>query len=444
MVKVVLSAEEEELLGLVWEAWKILDAAYDDQGGIDTEDAVGKAVTGMLRAADVSPYPILARLYNVQGDAPRKMPEELDDIWRTWVLLLNEEELAATPDEIIDAATDGLLLGLDDPFATYMSTEEYADIREDYDGEYEGIGAYVQETTDGRTAISQPIAGGPAEAIGLLPGDLVLNVNGRSVEGLSLQQVVDRIKGPRGTDVAIEVERFGEPEPLIFVVTRDLVEVASVEFELLPLDVWYIRILRFADDTADEFEVVLRDALEAGVRGMVLDLRGNLGGSVGNAISVSSEFLVDGIVMFEMDPDGKRKDWAVEDHGLMPDIPLAVIVNQFSASSSEVVAGALQDRGRAKLYGEQTFGKGAVQYYRELSNGSALKVTSSYWHTPSGTQFHGEGIMPDESVTLLRSAVFLSFGTGEDVIAIDTQIAAAFEDVITQFGESMESVQITR
>ena len=265
---------------------------------------------------------------------------------------------------------------------------------------------------DGQVTIIAPIAGTPAEKAGIKPGDKILAIDGNSTAGMSLEEAVLKIQGKPGTQVAIEILHDGEQTPITLVITREEINLPSVYPEIipgnatptttplptiapLPNGIAVITITYFSERTGDETVTALRNVLASGAKGIVLDLRDDPGGVLDSAVTVASQFLKEGIVLYALDSNGNKETWDVKPGGLATDVPLAVLVNSNTASASEVVAGALQDYGRAPLIGNQTFGKGTVNHFRQLSDGSAIYISIGHWYTPNGRQIEGNGLTPD-------------------------------------------------
>ncbi|MFQ5875415.1 MAG: S41 family peptidase [Dehalococcoidia bacterium] len=260
------------------------------------------------------------------------------------------------------------------------------------------MGAYVATNEDGYVQVIAPIEGTPAEAAGIRPGDILLEVNGEPTNQFSLQEAILKIRGPRGTAVRLLVKHLLDEEPVEITITRGDIPVDSVGVFMETDDIARIRIWVFTQRTPAEFAEALQEIKESGAKGLIVDIRQNPGGLLAETVEVAGEFLDGGLVLFEEDGDGRRIDWTARSGGLAIDIPTAVLINEFSASGAEVLAGALQDRSRATLIGATTFGKGSVTHLRGLSDGSGLYVTFARWYTPSGRLIEGEGIDPDIEV----------------------------------------------
>ena len=386
----------------VWEAWRTLGNEHpaDDSA---TSNAAAEAVKQMAIVASEDPITLSDRLLTLNADAPSSVPEGLEDVWRAWRLLRNDYADVSS-ETLARAAISGL--GLDsDPALRYLSKDEFESLRDYFGGDtYAGIGAFVSESPRG-PMIDEVFTDEPADLGGLDPGDVILSVDGQSTADLSLDRVVEIIRGPSGSMIELEILPASGTVPKTVVITRATVPGPSLRSEVLEGEIGYIWLFRFHSETGDEFRRKLAALMEEGIRGLVLDMRDNPGGSLNSAVKVASEFLSDGIVMYEISNDGARDDWPVREDGIAPDLPLAVIVNGASASAAEVIAGALQAHQRAKLFGTRTYGKGSVQTFRPLSDGSALYLTVAYWHTPDGRLIQDRGIDPDVPLSMSTRSV---------------------------------------
>ena len=330
-------------------------------------------------------------------EPPSEVPEELRVVWEVWNVLIREhvDRLNLDPAVLSEAAVRGMIDALDDPHTAYITPQSFQITNSDIFGSFEGIGAHVQMTMDGRLMIISPLPGTPAEAAGLKPGDVILEVDGESIEGLSITEAVMMIRGPRGSKVKLLIKHLLSPEPEIVEIIRQSIAISSVRMSITEDKFAHIRLLSFNADTPEDFKKELTKAEEEGVRGIVLDLRDNPGGLLRETVDLVSEFLEEGLVLYEIDGSRDRKDWRARKGGMAVDIPLVVLVNERSASGSEVVVGALQDHKRAKIIGETTFGKGSVNILRALSNGGGLYLTIARFYTPLGRLIEGEGLEPD-------------------------------------------------
>lgn len=297
-------------------------------------------------------------------------------------------------DTLLYDAIGGLTQGLDD-HSVFMDPERYRETREQTSGEYFGVGISV-DSREGGIHVIQPMQGSPAEEAGLLPGDLIVAVDGVRIEAAGEDALLSKIKGRRGTIVVLTVRR-GEGE-LDFPVRRDQVRTRSVESRLLDDGYGWAKLSRFQRRTADELRRAITELEEQNrgpLTGLVLDLRGNPGGYLNQAVAVADLWLAEGVIVTTVGRDRPEPAGRARSGGTDLDLPLVVVVDGGSASAAEIVAGALQDHGRAKLVGYTTWGKGSVQQFFDLPDGSALKLTTARYFTPSGRSIHGSGIQPD-------------------------------------------------
>lgn len=329
------------------------------------------------------------------------VPDEMDKVLEAYRLVESRYVDKKTLDKgvLAEGAIEGMLATLEDRFTGYLAPKEFQTSQERLDGQFQGIGATVT-TKDGRPAILGLFPDSPAEKAGLQSGDVMLRVDDKPLDGLTLDQAVALIRGAQGTTVRLEVQREGVANPLTFAIVRAAIRSVTVTFEMVTGAVARIHILEFSATTGDDLKRALRDALAQRPQGLVLDLRNNPGGLVDTVIDVASQFLHDGLVGYEIDADDKRVDWAVKKDGIALEIPMVVLVNGNSASGSELLSGALQDQGRAKLLGTQTFGKGSVNQTWKLKDGSGVRLTTARWYTPQGRQIGQVGLTPDIIVAL--------------------------------------------
>jgi carboxyl-terminal processing protease len=300
-----------------------------------------------------------------------------------------------TDEELEEGIYRGLLEALDDPYSEYYTAEELTALMDQTEGVYYGIGAYVGlDSETSLPKISGTIEGAPAEEAGLRPDDLIYKIDDESTYGLSLTDAVALIKGPEGTEVTLTIIREGESDYLEISIPRRKVESPTVEFEMLEDNIAYIQITEFDDVTVDQFADALATAKGSGMEGLILDLRGNPGGSLSAVVDIAGMMLPEGLVVYTEDKEGKRSEYRSDGtHELQ--VPLVVLVDGNSASASEILAGAIQDYELGTLVGTTTFGKGIVQQIIALDDGSAIKLTISSYFTPNGRNIHGTGIEPD-------------------------------------------------
>ena len=324
------------------------------------------------------------------------LPPEFARLTEVWKLL-NREQIngsALDPSVVSDGAIRGMLNALEDPYAGFLDREQYSLEREDILGFFGGIGAEVG-LRDGEISILAPMPDTPAEAAGVRPGDIILEVDGESIQGLSLLEVVQLIRGDKGTVVTILLRHLSSAEPVSIEIERDIIQLESVNLLMQVGRIGHLRLSGFTGSTNDE----LKEALERFERsqgvGIILDLRNNPGGLVSSVVDVTSQFIEDGLVLYQVDAKGNRRNWGVKSGGKALDIPMVVLVNEFSASASEVFTGAIIDNDRATVIGTTTFGKGSVTNLWPLVDGSGVNFTTARWFTPNGLLIEGAGITPD-------------------------------------------------
>jgi carboxyl-terminal processing protease len=316
---------------------------------------------------------------------------------------------------LVQGAIKGMIDSLEDPFSQYLTSTEYRDSLQGISGQFEGIGAEIATSDpDGgggctpvgaacRLVVTRPIVGSPAERAGLQPGDVVLSVDGSTVDGLTADDARSRIRGPKGTVVTLSVQR-GIGPPISLRITRDIVQTQEVDSNVLAGGtVGYLKVSGFSDAAADQVVATLRAFHAADTTKLIVDLRGNPGGYVTAARTVASQFIGSGVLFWEQDAAGGQTPTDTIPGGLVTDpaIRVVVLIDHATASASEIVAGALQDAGRATLVGQQSFGKGTVQQWQQLSGeGGAFKLTVARWLTPAKRWIHEVGLTPDVVVTL--------------------------------------------
>ncbi|MCS6843163.1 MAG: S41 family peptidase [Caldilineales bacterium] len=374
--------ELPEEFDLVWEAWRALEE--DFYGDLpETPEMVGGLVAGMLRAAQRETDEALER-------------EETANAVMLAVLRVLEERYGELPDPkpLTYGAINGVTEALNDPYTELMDAETAAFFNESLEGSFEGIGARVDLAKDGGVLIVEPFEGQPAWNAGLRRNDVIIAVDGRDITNLSLREAISLIRGPKGTRVVLTVRSPGQ-EPRDVEVVRARIVIPVVTARMLDNNIAYLKLGEFSGPATDQLRKALDQLLANRPVGLILDLRGNPGGYLRTAVDIADEFLPEGTVLIERFKDGEEQVYASTDRGRAEEIPLVVLVNEASASASEIVAGAIQDRQRAILIGAQTFGKGSVQVPHNLSDGSLLRVTTARWFTPNDRQINGEGLLPD-------------------------------------------------
>lgn len=287
----------------------------------------------------------------------------------------------------------GLMDAVGDPYTSYYNASDFNTFMEQTTGAYYGIGAYVaQDKERNYPKINSPIPGSPAEEVGLRPNDIIYEVDGVSTYDMDLDKVVSLIKGEEGTTVNLTIYREGEYMDVA--VQRRQVEIPTVEQEMLEGGMAYIRIIEFDEVTPGQFKEALQTSRNRGMKGLVLDLRGNPGGSVNAVVDIARQLLPEGLVVYTEDKYGKREEYSCDGSNEF-ELPLVVLIDGNSASASELLSGAIQDYCKGTLVGTTTFGKGIVQQMMTLRDGSAIKITISSYYTPGGRNIHGIGIEPD-------------------------------------------------
>lgn len=334
-----------------------------------------------------------------------------ENFWKTWDLARDKyvDPQAVMPQKMIDGAIEGMLDTLGDNGHTrYLAPDVARAEREELSGKFEGIGAYI-DVKDGQPIIVQPMEGSPAEKAGLRPNDQILKVNGQDMQGVTVAELRNKVRGPKGTTVTLTIQHSGETTPIDITITRAEITSPSVSWHLLPNNVALIHLNQFSERSSEEIKQALKDARAQGASSIVLDLRNNPGGFVDELVGVASQFLPENTtVLIEQDRDGTQTPRKTTAGGVATDLPMVVLVNNNSASSAETLAGALKDAGRARLIGEPTFGTATVLQTFNLNGGAQVRIGTSQWLTPKGQVVRGKGIQPDEIVALAPDAAPLT------------------------------------
>jgi carboxyl-terminal processing protease len=327
--------------------------------------------------------------------SPQSEEDAIQLFWDVWDIV-RQSYYGDIPDiqTIIHGAIRGSLQTLGDQYTSFIEPRIAAIINEDASGEFQGIGAYVRMRDDGKLEIAGIIPNTPAEAAGLKSGDRVLEVDGQSIVGYSIYEAIALIRGPAGTQVTLLIERPGQEKTFEVTITRARIEIPLVEAKMLEGNIAYIRLTDFSATATQQMTDALADLMSRNPKGLILDLRDNPGGWLDQALNVADLFLDRGVIATQRSKEGEEV-FRSRDGGPAESIPLVVLVNKGSASASEIVAGAIQDRGRGILIGEQTLGKGSVQRPYRLRDGSELRVTIAHWFTPNNRAINGRGLTPD-------------------------------------------------
>ncbi len=342
-----------------------------------------------------------AHWYLTRNTPTAEEKEQFTVFWEAWHLVQDkfygEVPEGSTP---VYGAIRGALGTLEDPYTIFVEPQPRALEKAELEGQFGGIGAFVTRGPAGEVLLS-PMVDSPAERAGVQDGDELVKVDDTPITfEMTTDDVVLLIRGEVGTQVTLTLRRTSLVDPVVLTVTREVIETPSVEWRVLEEDnrTGYVRIRLFTERTGRELERALQDLKESGTTRLVLDLRDNGGGLLDAAVDVSSQFLHEGVVLFEDRRDEPEKLYSVKKGGLALDVPMAVLVNGGTASASEIVAGALRDHERGPLIGERTFGKGSVQFVYDLSDQSSLHVTVARWLTPDRYRIDGQGLVPDIQV----------------------------------------------
>jgi len=331
-----------------------------------------------------------------EANLPPEQPKEFQVFWEAWQLL-QQDFYGPLPSnqEMTYGAIRGVLELLNDENTTFLDPRSAEFFSTDLTGVFEGIGARVDLAPGGGVLIVEPFEGQPAYEAGIQRGDIIVEVDGQDVTNMPLGEAIQLIRGPKGTKVRLLVKRSNAPKLIEIEVVRDRIEIPIIESKMLDGGIAYLKLGEFNGRSPELIRRALRELLRQKPKGLILDLRGNPGGFLDAAVEIGSQFVGKGNILIERFKDGKTKEYQARPGGLATEIPLAVLVNEGSASASEIVAGAIQDVGRGPLIGVTTFGKGSVQVPHRLSDGSILRVTTARWFTPKGRGIDGIGLEPD-------------------------------------------------
>lgn len=350
--------------------------------------------------------------------------EYLEELIDTYYLEDKDE------DELAEGLYAGLIYGLGDPYSRYYTAKEYQEENTSSQGSYVGIGVVMQENKEGGVQIVQCYEGGPGEAAGLKEGDVVSAVDGQDITESSVSEVASMIRDSDAENVILTVHRENADEPLTITVPITDVELPSVFHEMLEPKIGYIRITEFKGVTEEQYTTAFKDLKDQGMEKMIVDLRDNPGGLLDSVCDILRQILPEGLIVYTEDKNGNREEETCDGKNAL-DIPLAVLVNENSASASEIFAGAVKDYGIGTIVGTTTYGKGIVQSIRTLSDGSAVKLTVSKYYTPKGNNIHKTGITPDVEEKLDSNLLNKSDYSHEE----DNQLQRAIQ-VLENDGES--------
>lgn len=370
---------------------------------------------GKIRAADFS-----------EQDFNRISPFNVRSLWLLRQVRyiiesyqVDAETKPAKEDDLLHGAARGMVEAWKDPYTRFVSPSQLKDEEIELEGRYGGLGMYVGDR-DGAILVIAPMEDSPAERAGLKAKDQIVKVDNEVVVGWTSDRVVQKLRGEPDTKVTVWVRREGEDELLSFEITREIIKLKSVRSQMLSDDIGYLKLTQFKHKTDDEAKTALKDLIKNGAKALILDLRNNGGGLLDASVKISSFFLKNGFVVETKGRSERANEkYYVDKKAFVTDMPMIVLINGGSASASEIVAGALNDRGRAKLLGEKSFGKGSVQTLFPLTDGSGVYVTIARYYTPSGKVIDHVGLTPDIEVK----------GEPDKDINKDAQLLAAMNEI---------------
>ena len=335
------------------------------------------------------------------ADVPPELANDLDfaTFWKVWSLIREKYvDQPVSDQDLYYGALQGLLYGLKDPYSTYFTPKMAEEFDQEMAGTFFGIGAEIGLNEDGQIVIIAPLPDTPASNAGVMAGDRILTIDGEDTTGMYVSTAVSKIRGEKDTSVSLQLIAPGAAEPRTVSITRGEIELKSVKWEVRPDNIGVIEVNIFNEDTESLFAQAAEEMRKANVKGIVLDLRNNPGGYLDGATNLAGYWIGSQTAVLE-EVRGQQVSLPASGDARFAKTPTVVLVNGGSASASEILAGALQDYGNATVIGEQTFGKGSVQEYQYLDDGSAVKITVARWLTPKGRSIDGEGIAPDQTVT---------------------------------------------
>ena len=354
-----------------------------------------------------------------------KISDELKIIWEAYEILAEEyiDKENLNPENLAEEAIKGMLNSLNDPYTSYVPPETFKIDQESFMGHFGGIGANVEDSPDNNgILITKPMPNTPAENSGIKSGDRIIRINGEDSTKMTLLEAVNKIRGEKGTPVTLTIKRIGVETELDITIIRDIIDTPSVDsYEVPDTDFVRIVISQFTAKTHDEIIKIIDKHTDENIKGFILDLRGNPGGLLSSTVNVASLFIDEGLITYEITSDGNREEWNVRKTKDYKNLPIVTLVDRYSASGSEVLAGALQDHKRSIIIGEKTFGKGSVNMMSSLSNEGGIYVTIGRWYTPNGRLIEKLGIEPD----LIIENKLLSELNAYDEDFVDLQLNAA-------------------
>ncbi|KKQ80562.1 MAG: Carboxy-terminal-processing protease [Parcubacteria group bacterium GW2011_GWC2_38_7] len=344
-----------------------------------------------------------------KGDIDLYKPTKLSDLFESklleqvWTIVQTDfvDKDKIDENKLFYGAMAGFVAGLEDPHTNFLDPEITTEFEDSISGAFEGIGAEIA-IKDGLLTVVSPIQGSPADRAGVSPGDIIIKVNGKDIVGLSVEKAARLIRGPKGTEVTITIVR-GDEDPQDIKIIRDVITTKSVEWQFRDDGLAYVKLKAFNEDTNSLMQQLVKEVKTKNPKGIILDLRNDPGGLLDTALDVSSLWIENQVVLVEKFGDGRETKYQSGKSAPFKNIPTVVLINQGSASASEIVSGALQDYGIAKIIGKKSYGKGSVQTLKKLPDGSSLKITVAKWFTPNMRTIDQVGIAPDIEVDLLRA-----------------------------------------
>lgn len=354
-------------------------------------------------------------------EPPKNIRLDFRLFWDTWDLVSREyiDKKALDPQKLFFGAISGMVAAVGDPYTFFLPPEQQKSSKEELNGAFEGVGIQLGFNKDKRLLVIAPLSGTPAQKAGIKPQDLIVKIGEQDTTNITLPEAVKLIRGPKGTSVDLTILREGETSPKTFTLIRDTIIVKSVEVDFKKTktgkSLAVIKLSRFGERTKDEWMETISQILPKNPSVTILDVRNNPGGFLDGAVFIASEFLDSGNIVWHEDAQGQKTAYKVNRQGKLTSIPLIVLINKGSASASEIVAGALQDRKRAKLVGEKTFGKGTIQEAQELPGGTGIHITVAKWLTPNERWVNDtQGLDPDVKIESPKEDIASSSGQIKD------------------------------
>lgn len=369
----------------------------------------------------------------VQSIAPSKYPQ-FEKLYSTYDTIKKDYYKDIDDENLVNGAIEGMIKGLDDPYSDYMDQKEAKSFNESISSSFEGIGAEIQEQ-DGKIMVVSPIKGSPAEKAGIRPNDIIERVDGKSIEGLSATEAVLKIRGEKGTKVVLTISRAGEAKPVSVTIVRDMIPIETVYSEMLDDGIAKIQVTSFSEHTVEELHTALDEMSKKDMKSLILDLRGNPGGLLDQAVAMASIFVPNGEIVLQVENRAGEKEVHKSENNGEFDLPVVVLIDDGSASASEIVAAAVSESADIPLVGVKSFGKGTVQSAQNFKDGSNLKFTAFRWLTPEGNWIHKKGISPDIEAKLPNYAnlPFISADDKWKESDTSTEVKTA-EEMLKQLG----------